>query len=123
MSIHKYTGDIFTHGGQTSVSGFGNEIAAKFSDLRKVNKLVVYAGYHGNTSGYWCRDFNHLEVMKTMGIKRQFPHAILRLVKKPGMTDLEIRNAVQRGRVFFTWCDSDNKVKAVMGTSMPTQLY
>lgn len=123
MSIHKYTGEIFTHGGQTTVDGFGIEIATNFGELLKVSKLVVYAGYHGNTSGDWCRDFTHSEVMKTMRIKRHFAHAILRLVKKPGMTDLEIRNAVERGRVFFTWCDSDNKVKAVMGASMPTQLY
>jgi hypothetical protein len=35
------------------------------------------------------------------------------------MSAHDLHNAVAAGRAFFTWCDSDTRVRAVMGGGMP----
>lgn len=113
--IHRYDNNIFTHEGQTSVEGFGQEIMAMKVDIASVKDLVVYAGYHGDDDGNWHHDFNSEELATTNDIAVAFPNAQLSLVFKPGLSNDEIRAAVKKGNVFFTWCDSDAKIKAVMG--------
>ncbi|MGL1957295.1 MAG: hypothetical protein OCD00_08265 [Colwellia sp.] len=113
--IHKYENNVFTHGGQTSVAGFGEEIMAMQADIAAVEGLVVYAGYHGDLVGDWDHDFTSAELVTTDGIATAFPNIQLVLVQNPGLSDDEIRVAVEKGNVFFTWCDSDAKIKAVMG--------
>ena len=119
MSIHRYKGDVFTHGGQTTVLGFGAEIMAAQTALKTPVSLTVYVGYHGKADGSWDRDFSAQEDADTNKIGFLFPNAKLVSVRKPGMSDDDIRQAVKAGNVFFTWCDSDAKVTKVMGAGMP----
>lgn len=113
--IHEYANNVFTHEGQSTVVEFGQEIMDSKAKIAAVQGLVVYAGYHGDTKGNWDHDFDEPEIETTMQIAAEFPNADVRLVKKPGLSEQQIRDAVARGNVFFTWCDSDAKVKAVMG--------
>lgn len=113
--IYRYENNVFTHEGQTSVDGFGEEIIAKKAEIASVEDLVVYAGYHGDEAGNWHHDFTSEELVTTNGIAKAFPNIQLVLVQNPGLSDDEIKAAVEKGNVFFTWCDSDAKIKAVMG--------
>ena len=112
--IYIYDNNVITHEGQTTVDDFGLEIMAKQDDISAVKDLVVYAGYHGDQAGDWDHDFTSEELVATNNIASAFPNAQLCLVSKPGLSDLEIKKAVAKGNVFFTWCDSDAKIKAVM---------
>lgn len=112
--IYKYKNNVFTHGGQTSVDGFGIEIMQNKNDIAAVNDLVVYAGYHGDSNGEWVQDFNKEEIAKTQEIANQFSNVELILKFGSGLSEEEIKAAVNNGNVFFTWCDSDRKVKNVM---------
>jgi hypothetical protein len=48
-------------------------------------------------------------------IVKKFPNAKLIVRKgKDGIKDNEIEKLVKRGKVFFTWCDSDYRVNQVM---------
>ncbi|MEW6982677.1 hypothetical protein AAD001_08500 [Colwelliaceae bacterium 6471] len=112
--IHEYDNNVFTHEGQCTVDEFRKEIFASKEMIAAVQGLVVYAGYHGDTKGNWDHDFDETEIEKTMQSAAEFPNADVRLIKEPGLSEQQIRDAVARGNVFFTWCDSDAKVKAVM---------
>jgi hypothetical protein len=114
--INFHENNIITHGGQTTVEGFGKEIKEKFAEISAVKGLVVYAGYHGaDNDGNWIRNFDAPELARTREIAEAFPNAQLILVSEPGLSDEAIRAAVEKGNAFFTWCDSENKVSAVMG--------
>ena len=119
MPIYRYQGDVFTHVGQTTVVGFGAEIMGAQTALKKPISLAVYVGYHGDAHGTWDHDFDAQEDADTKNIGLLFPNANLIWVRKPGMTDDAIRNAVKAGNVFFTWCDADAKVTTVLGANMP----
>lgn len=113
--IKTYENNVLTHIGQTSVDGFGQEIMDMKAAIAAIPDLIVYAGYHGDDIGNWDHDFDDEELATTKNIATAFPNSQLILVSNPGLSDDEIRAAVARGNVFFTWCDSDAKIKAVMG--------
>ncbi|WP_028888891.1 hypothetical protein [Tenacibaculum ovolyticum] len=116
--IIQYANNVFTHDGQSTVVEFGKEINTQpiKGEIEKVDHLKVYTGYHGTApQGNWCRDFDSQEKLVTEQIAKLFPKAKLEWYIKPGMTDQEIRDAYNAGAAFFTWCDSNNKIKSVMG--------
>lgn len=117
--IIQYEGNVFTHGGQTTVKDFGDEVKAASEDLKKVPKpLNVYFGYHGTKpDGEWFKDFDIDEMNMARGIAQMFANVTPKEVTKRGMTDKEITDAVENGKVFFTWCDSNNRVKKAMKTA------
>ena len=119
MTIIHYQGDVFTHEGQTSVHEFGIEILAARAALAKPISLTVYVGYHGNKNGAWFKNFDATEDAETASIGNVFPNAKLVQVRGPGMSATAIQDAVKAGKVFFTWCDSDTRVNAVMEGDMP----
>lgn len=113
--IKKYNKNVFTHDGQSTVNEFGQEIIKSKDELIAVKNLIVYAGYHGDTDGEWDHDFDASEVAATKKIGELFPNATIKWIKDSGLSNNEIKNAFNNGNVFFTWCDSDTKVKKVMG--------
>lgn len=113
--IKEYENNVLTHIGQTSVDGFGEEIMDMKATIAAVQNLIVYAGYHGDVYGNWDHDFTESELATTKNIATAFPNAQLILTSNPGLSDEAIKAAVLRGNVFFTWCDSDAKIKTVMG--------
>ena len=118
MTIEKYEIDghvVFTHDGQSTVEDFGQEILAKKDDISAVSDLTVYVGYHGDDKGEFHHDFDKDDDEQTEVIAKIFGNATLEWVRDPGMTDDEIKAAVKSGNVFFTWCDSDSKIKSVFG--------
>lgn len=113
--IKAYANNIFTHDGQSTVQEFGTEIMKNHKMIASVPKLIVIAGYHGNTQGDWDHDFDSEELAETQKFAKEFDNAKIEWVKGKGMSDAEIKLAFDRGNVFFTWCDSDRKIKSVMG--------
>lgn len=118
--VKQYVGNIFTHAGQSTVKGFAKELTPVASALGSVPKLEVIYGYHGDDpTGDWIRNFTPDERKIAEKIAAKFKNASLVLRVQPGMNSAEIQNAVAKGNVFFTWCDSDNRVKKAMGAKMP----
>lgn len=113
--IKAYANNIFTHDGQSTVQEFGTEIMDDHAIISAVPELIVIAGYHGNTQGEWDHDFNVDEMAHTKKVSDGFRNATIEWVKGTGMTDEAIKSAFGRGNVFFTWCDSDIKIRRVMG--------
>lgn len=112
--IKAYVNNIFTHDGQSTVKEFGAEIMKDQAIIASVPQLMVIAGYHGDMQGNWDHDFDADEMADTQKIAEKFGNAKIEWVKGPGMTDEEIKLAFGRGNVFFTWCDSDKKIRSVM---------
>jgi len=119
--IKQYVGNIFTHDGQSTVKGFAKELPPVKSALLSVSPtLTVIYGYHGDDpTGNWIRNFDDAEKKEAAKIAALFKNASLVLRVQPGMNNSEIQNAVAKGNVFFTWCDSDTRVKTAMGGKMP----
>ena len=118
--IIKYEGNVFTNDGQSTVKEFGVKLSAVKADLGLVPGLKVYYGYHGKNTGEWDRNFADWELKLGANMATAFKNAKLFEVSgPPGMSDPEIQNAVAKGNVLFTWCDSDTRVKKVMGKNMP----
>ncbi len=122
--IVQYQGNIFTHDGQCPGP---DQFPFKpvISALKAVKpKLTVIYGYHGDKSGNWIRNFTINERKRVVEIikEQKFTNAELELRVQPGLCDMEIRNEVARRNVLFTWCDSDKRVKKVMGGKMPKKV-
>jgi len=113
--IKAYANNIFTHDGQSDVKGFAAEILENQAKIAAVPELIVIAGYHGDTQGDWDHDFDAADIADTKIIAERFRNAKIEWVKGFGMTDEAIKIAFGRGNVFFTWCDSDTKIRSVMG--------
>jgi len=112
--IIEYPNHVFTHAGQTDVTGFGKEILADKAKIEAVKGLIVYVGYHGDVNGNWDHDFDADDDEQTITMGKLFPNAKLIWVKGHGVSDDDIKAAFKKGSVFFTWCDSDAKIKTVM---------
>ncbi|OEE67327.1 hypothetical protein A1OO_16370 [Enterovibrio norvegicus FF-33] len=118
MSIHIYRNNIITHEGQSTVDDFITEIQAKFDEINEVENLTVYSGYHGDENGDWFIDFDDQEVADTKKLATNFKKASVFFISKKASTllsDEDIKSACKKGNVFFTWCDSDTKIKSIMG--------
>jgi len=113
--IREYAKNVFTHEGQSTVEDFGKEIMKMASKIGAVTGLTVYVGYHGDQFGNWHHDFDKSEDAEAQKIGDNFPNAKLVWCRKPGLDDIAIKDAFNKGNVFFTWCDSDAKIKSVMG--------
>jgi hypothetical protein len=113
--IKAYANNIFTHDGQSTVQEFGKEIMDSYKMIAAVPDLIVIAGYHGNTQGDWDHDFNAEDITETQEIAKKFGNAKVEWIEGHGMTEVDIKLAFERGNVFFTWCDSDKKIRSVMG--------
>ena len=116
--IRQYKSNVFTNEGQGTVKEFAEKLAKAADTLRKVPNLKVYVGYHGDMNGLWCINFDKTEREDVLKIAQLFPNAELRWLTED-LSAAEIQAAVKAGNVFFTWCDSDARVKAVMGPAMP----
>jgi hypothetical protein len=123
--IAQYANNVFTHGGQSDVEGFGREVLqpGPRKALDAVTNLTVYIGYHGTRTGHYSHDFSSPDMTQAQKIGLVFTKATLVTRNTCGLTDLEITRAADRGNVFFTWCDSDTRVKDVMGKNMPTFVH
>jgi hypothetical protein len=111
--IRQYQNNVFTNAGSGSVDDFEEELAKAEDDLAKVEPLDVYAGYHGDGKGDWCKDFTNPERVKVRDKTAEFRRAQLHWLDRT-MTDDEVLAAVKKGKVFFTWCNSDTRVTSIM---------
>jgi hypothetical protein len=119
MAIFRYPNDVLTHFGQTDVSGFGLEISNASAEIQKMHGLQVIVGYHGNDQGDWLRTFVEVELKAFEKILLHFKNATPVWFKDGvGLTDAQIQDYCEAGKVFFTWCDSDNRVVGVMGSGL-----
>jgi hypothetical protein len=121
MPIIQYANRVFTNDGQSTVAGFAAKLAAAAVAITAAGAIRVYVGYHGDLSGGFFQRFNAGEMAAVHGMAGLFPMATLYELAVE-MTDLEIREAVNGGDVFFTWCDSDTRVRRVMGCAMPAEV-
>jgi hypothetical protein len=118
--IIEYKDHVFTNKGQSTVKEFAVKLAKAADALKAVDGLTVYVGHHGDTSGNWCADFDSHEKGDVTNMAALFPKAELKwLEKSTALTNDKIKEAVAKGKVFFTWCDSDTKVKGAAGDKMP----
>ena len=129
-AIKRYKGNVFTNDGQSDVPGFAAKLAAPGvakalkEVLPKDKHLQVYVGYHGaagdttHAQGAFLKKFTDDEMKQVRAMATGFPDALL-VECGVEVSDQEIKDAVARGNVFFTWCDSDARVKRVMAGSMP----
>ncbi|MDW7662473.1 hypothetical protein [Halomonas sp.] len=118
-NIAQYENNIFTNKGQSTVEEFSNKLMPASRALKAVEKLTVYVGYHGDITGDWCRDFNSSEKRDVIDLANNFPDAEIVWIDGGNMDESDIKKAVRQGSAFFTWCDSDARVKKVMGSDMP----
>jgi hypothetical protein len=118
--VLEYKSNVFTNQGQGTVKEFEEKLKKVADTLRKIPDLKVYVGYHADPNGLWCVNFDTAEQGDVLQMAALFPKAKLTWLSKD-LSDDEIRNAVKAGNVFFTWCDSDKRVKAVMGSAMPAR--
>jgi hypothetical protein len=118
MPIIQYANYVFTNDGQSDVPGFEAKLIPAAGAIRAAGILDVYVGYHGDGTGRFDRRFAGWEMTAVRFMRLSFSDA--RLIRLDAeMSSFDIHNAVNAGRVFFTWCDSDTRVRAVMGGGMP----
>lgn len=118
--IRRYQNDVFTNHGTCTVEEFEEKLAKAEDDLRQIDGLVVYVGYHGDNNGNWKKEFNNTEKSQVMDMTAAYPnHPYIQWCEIP-LEDQEIVTALNRGRVLFSWCNSDTKVLNVMRTNRRT---
>lgn len=116
--VKQYQNNVFTNQGQSDVKGFADKLAKAADALKSVTGLDVYVGYHADIDGQWCINFDSAEKGDVVNMAQSFPNANL-IWLNAALPDSDIKKAVAKGNVLFTWCDSDTKVKSLMGKSMP----
>jgi hypothetical protein len=121
MPIIEYANRVFTNEGQGTVQEFGTKLALAEVAVQKAGNITVYVGYHADTDGRFVEEHDGDEAEAVQGMSARFPLATLHRLDVE-MPDEDIRQAVDAGGVFFTWCDSDTRVKTIMGTTMPAEV-
>jgi hypothetical protein len=121
MPIIQYDNYVFTNDGQSSVAEFEAKLIPAASAIRAAGALTVIVGYHGDQSGVFAARFSPMEMQAVRWMRLSFSDATLRVLDAD-MSGGDIDNAVRAGRVFFTWCDSDTRVRNVMGGGMPGEV-
>jgi len=110
MAIIMYE-NIFTHAGQSDVKGFIKEIEGAISYIKRLKKITVYVGVHGDVQGNFDRNFGEEEMKDTKKMVKDLPNVVLRELKDDILTKERMKTACDNGFVFFTWCDSDKTLK------------
>jgi hypothetical protein len=121
MPIIQYANKVFTNAGQSTVADFEAKLVPAAGAIRAAGALEVYVGYHGDTSGNFDRLFSAAEMTGVRTMRLSFSDAQL-IELNAEMSGAAIDAAVRAGRVFFTWCDSDTRVRAVMAGAMPAEM-
>jgi hypothetical protein len=119
-NIRRYTAyghTILTNDGQSDVWGFAGKLRRAKAFIQGIEDLDVYVGYHGDGQGEFSHAFNRQELLAVAGMAEDFPKAHLNVVAT-GMRNYAILAAAMNGDVLFTWCDSDTKIKAVLGDKL-----
>lgn len=96
------------------------DIAQVKDKIAAIEELRVIYGYHGDTNGEFCKLFELAENNSARTFGTTFKDVIMVHVTQ-GLTDQEIRDYCQAGRVFFTWCDSDRRGATHMGRDLGTR--
>ena len=131
-AIKRYANNVFTNDGQSDVSGFAakltQDVRAALNSAGSLEQpLQVYAGYHGTAAdamqpaGNFLKAFDQQEMEQVAQMATQFINIQLCEIQE-NMSDQAIQDAVARGNVFFTWCDSNARVKRLMGVNMPAEV-
>lgn len=116
---------VITKTGQGDVGGFMDDLLAD-AELLKIlqsihyRKWTVVVGYHGDENGNWDRAFDEDEMKNARLMGQRFNNVALHETHTmtKGLSDLEITNFAKDGNVFFTWCDANRRVKALLGHKM-----
>jgi hypothetical protein len=112
--IKRYQNNVFTNDGTCSVEKFSEKLEKAAEDLKLVRGLVVYTGFHGNSDGNFDKVFNNDEINSAGNIRIKFYNAVDTKILADVLPDVQIVEAVEKGSVIFTWCNSDTKVRKVM---------
>jgi hypothetical protein len=112
--IRRYENDVFTNHGDATVEEFMGQVDGAEDDLKKVNRLHVYIGFHGDAHGKFDRRFSLEEHKNASSFGSSFHNIDQKFTFTEEVPDDQIVKAVERGRVLFTWCNSDTRVKDVM---------
>lgn len=120
MGIKRYKNNVFTHTGTSDVEGFVKEINIIIDELKVIDGLKVFAGYHGVEGGKkapWVDSIPPEFTQDEMtGIRKYLdekcPNAELIDISNKGyeVDNETILKGIESGNVFFTWCYSDDKI-------------
>ena len=129
-NFNQYNQNVFTSLCNTSAQDFMSKIVSSglLDELKKVQGLVVYYGYHGSINGHYDRAFNEAELEGIRDfISQKISNAtnniaVERISTGQEFSDHDIVGAIQRGNVFFAWCSSDARVRLLLNPSANTSL-
>lgn len=110
MAIIMYE-NIFTHAGQSDVNDFIKEIRGAINYIKRLKKITVYVGVHGNSEGKFLKNFTDDEMRDTRKMVEDLSNVALRELRDGILTKESMKTACDNGSVFFTWCDSDKTLK------------
>src|SRR5215475_7373485 len=112
--IRQYQNNVFTNQGDCTVEEFDDKLAKAEDDLNLIEGLVVYVGFHGDGNGNWGKGFNGAEKRLVVGMTAGYKHRPKLEWLEALLTDEQIVAVVRKGKVLFSWCNSDTKVPSVM---------
>lgn len=119
--IIRYAGQVYTNEGQGTVLEFAAKLTPFATELKSIPGLIVYVGVHGTNTGSFDHNFDDNEINAAKGFLSQYKYCSPIWLRDRIATDNEIIRSLRLGRVLYTWCDSDSKVRGVMGDGMPRQ--
>jgi hypothetical protein len=109
--IIEYDKYVFTNDGQTDVKGFVPKLMLMAHQIEAAGKITVYYGFHGTTDGELAREFDVEELADSLTIAKQFPDATMVQVASPTDPKIDYKAHDEKGRVLFTWCDSEKYIR------------
>jgi hypothetical protein len=112
--IKQYRNQVFTNDGNCTVAQFMGKLDQAEDDLKRVDRLLVYTGFHGDAQGNFDKRFSAEEAKTASAMGSMYSNKDRIETLDRVLSDDEIIVAVTRGRVLFTWCNSDAKVTGVM---------
>ena len=75
-----------------------------------VKDLVVFAGYHGDATGYFSGAFTADELKKVEEFLPAFTNVISLQKPTSGLSDDEMRKQIKDHNVFFMWCFKGRRI-------------
>ena len=130
-----YPRRIITNNSKSPTAVVAMQIRAAQQTLLAIPDLIVVTGYHGDAVGNLDVPFNIVDMSLMFDFATTFPNAYLMIFNAefdptgvppnlahrtevsndPFCGQNHIFDYFQRGCVFFTWCNSDTRVRAVLG--------
>jgi hypothetical protein len=99
-----------TNDSTSDVDGITKEIFLEYNMVSGVKDLVVFAGYHGDTTGHFAGAFTADELKKVDQFVIAFKNVISLQKPTSGLSDDEMRQQIKDNNVFFTWCFADRRI-------------